>query len=116
MPRSPRKGDIYRFRDGGTIETKPRPLLVLSRVELNGSKYLLVATFTSKKLDVRIGRKQFVLFERGEFGLTERCVLQLDAVSRVEFSEINTADGVIGRLTSDRLAAVDSALRYVFDL
>ena len=116
MPRSPRKGMIFRLRNGGTPETKPRPILVLSRIELNGGKYLIVAPFTTKRLAERIGRPAFVLFEAGEFGLTERCVLQADQVAKLEFNQVNIAQGALGTLPDDRLAEVDSAIRYVFDL
>lgn len=116
MPRSLQKGEIFRHVDDGTLLGKPRPLLILSRVELNGGYDLLVAPFTTRKLDVRVGRRQYVLFEAGEYGLPERCVLQLDSITRIPIAKLDSAQGRLGIVDSDRMKLIEASIANVFDL
>lgn len=116
MPGSPRKGEILQMRDGGTNASKPRPFLVLSRVELNGRYHVLGAPFSTKKLDERSKQKQCIIFEAGEFGLLERCALLVDSITTVDFNRIDTTHPRIGVLTPSKLAQVEMVIRYVFAL
>ena len=104
------------MRDGGTTATKPRPFLVLSRVELNGRYHVLGAPFSTTKLDERSRQKQCVLFEAGEFGLFERCALLVDSITTVPFEKIDTTQPRVGTLSMSKLAEVEVAIRYVFSL
>ena len=104
------------MRDGGTIATKPRPFLVLSRVELNGRYHVLGAPFSTQKLNERSRQKQCVMFEQGEFGLFENCALQVDSITTIPFDKIDTSQQRLGTLSPDKLAEVEEAIRYVFSL
>ncbi len=114
MPSSPQDGQVYRLRDGGTPDTKPRLIVVLSRRELNGGSFVIASPTTTKKLHERIGRNQYVLLEQGESGATEKCVIQLDLITTYKFSEINTTES--WPLSTDRQAEVSAAIKYVFAL
>lgn len=104
------------MRDGKTAATKPRPILVLSRVELNGRYHVIAAPFSTTKLDERAKQWQSVLFEAGEFGLFERCALLVDSITTVEFQKIDTTQPRVGTLSQEKLAEVDAAIKYVFSL
>jgi mRNA-degrading endonuclease toxin of MazEF toxin-antitoxin module len=103
---------LYRLTDGGTPETKPRLIVVLSRRELNGGRTVIAAPTTTMKLHERIGRKQYVVLDRGESGATEKCVIQCDQITLYDFSEINTKKA--WDLTLEKQAQVDDAIRFVF--
>ena len=75
---------------------------------------MIAAPTTTKKMQDRIGRKQFVVLEQGESGATEKCVIQLDLITTYRFSDINTTHS--WPLSPDRQAEVSEAIRYVFSL
>src|SRR5947209_6416538 len=108
--RSPRRGQI--FRRTSDEAGKPRPVLIVSRTELNGGRYLIVAPFYGEQLEKRSRWKQCVLFKNGEFGLEKDCVLKADEVTLLKFCDLRIADGPVGEIDENRMKDVSAAIAY----
>jgi mRNA-degrading endonuclease toxin of MazEF toxin-antitoxin module len=76
--RSPKRGEIFRLK--GDSVGKPRPVLIVSRTEVNGGIYVIVPFF-SEQLAKRKALAQCVFFASGEFGLEKDCVAKTDEVT-----------------------------------
>lgn len=112
--RSPRRGQIFRLKSDAA--GKKRPVLIVSRNELNGGIYVLAAPFYSEQIEKRRQLRQCVLFQSGEYGLDKTCVLKADEVSLFKISELRIAEGAIGELDEPRLRLVATALAYALGL
>ena len=65
--RSPRRGEIYRLKTDPA--SKPRPLLIVSPVHLNGGLYVSGVPFYSQQVEKRRSFRTCVFFATSEFGL-----------------------------------------------
>ncbi|HET6575834.1 MAG TPA: type II toxin-antitoxin system PemK/MazF family toxin [Fimbriiglobus sp.] len=106
----PEQGEIYDAWAGG--ETW-RPVLVVSRRELNGGRYVVAVPFTSAQFDKRRDLPNCVPFAAGDCGLTKDCVAQADAISVIPIDQINLEQGPIGRVSDEQLRDVILAIQYV---
>lgn len=114
MARTIRRGEIYRMKRD--VAGKPRPVLVVSRVQLNTGTTLTVVPFTSQQLDRRKGKPNNVFFNAGEGGLDEDCVAKCGDVFTVEIMEINMVAGMVGSLNESQLKEIDAALKWSLGL
>jgi mRNA-degrading endonuclease toxin of MazEF toxin-antitoxin module len=109
----PKQGEIY-YAKAGNDES--RPVLVISRNELNHGIYLSIIPFTTKHLEERRLLPNCISFEAEEFGLTKDCVAQADLLAAIPKRDVDLAAGAIGTLDQDRLDEVLEAIKYVFAL
>lgn len=106
----PSQGEIY-YASAGNDHS--RPVLVVSRAELNRGLYAVVVPFTSKNLEVRRDLTQCVAFESGEYGLFKDCVAQADQIAFIPIADLDVAAGPIGKLDGERLEEILEAIKYV---
>lgn len=106
--RSPRRGEIYRLQ--ADRADKPRPVLVVSPVHLNGGIYLSAVPFYSSQVEKRRTLKTCVFFAKGEFGLEKDCVAKADEVSMYRISELRVREGATGTVDDQRMKDVSDAL------
>lgn len=103
-------GEIYWWLDvaGGT-----RPVVVVSREEMNRGAYVVVVPFTSAKMGSRRKLANCIPFRAGQFGLTKDCVAQAEAVAQVRKVSIDLSSGALGRLDDEAMRDVIRAVGYV---
>ena len=90
-----------------------RPVVVVSRAELNRGDYVTVVPFTSSNLPVRRERPNCVAFRATDFGLSKDCVAQAEAVAQVHKSYLDFDAGVLGEISPDKMRDLVRALGYV---
>ena len=83
-----------------------RPVVVVSREELNRGRYVVVVRLTSAKFAVRSTLPHCVPFRAGEFGLTKDCVAQAEAIDFLPIADLDLNRGVIGVLDEARMRDV----------
>lgn len=105
-----RPGEIYLAPIGG----KDRPVVVVSREELNRGDYAHIVPFTTQHLDERRDSPSCVFFRAGEFGLDKDCVAQADSLALFYIVELQTDSGPIGALDDEAMRDVIRAIGYVF--
>ena len=104
------RGDVFYAPFG---EGKPRPVVVVSRDDLNRGDYVVVVPFTTQKLENR-GVLQFcVLFKAGESGLAQDCVAKTDEITFVSVTELDWKRGRVGRVLAARMKEIVRAVRYM---
>lgn len=114
MPRSPLKGDVHTFRDSrGKAEPVHRPVLVVSRQQLNAGDFVIVAEFTSEQLEKRKSQDFCVYVPKGEGNLPRDCVVNLSNLTKMRRAEFTS---YVGTLPADILAEVDNALKWVLEI
>ncbi|MBI5709644.1 MAG: type II toxin-antitoxin system PemK/MazF family toxin [Candidatus Eisenbacteria bacterium] len=102
-------GDIYLSSAYG----KPRPIVIVSREDLNRGRYVVAVPLTSRRLTDRWGAGNCVALQRGEAGLAQNCVAQCEAVSMVRVDELDLERGYVGALGEATLDEVVRAIGYV---
>jgi len=107
-----RQGEIYgAYVGGGAL----RPVVVVSRAELNRGHYVLCVPFTSQRVELRSRMPNYVPFEEGEYGLTKDCVAQSEAITLLRKTDMDMDKGPRGTLDGDRLRDLIRAIGYVID-
>lgn len=112
--KTPRRGQIYRLKSDSV--DKPRPVLIVSRTELNRGFYCTVVPFTSQQLEKRAALATCVLFEDGEAGLTRKCVAKTDDVTQVRFVDLRMAEGPLGEASPEKMAEISQSLAHSLDI
>jgi len=107
---NPERGALYYlpFGDG-----KMRPVVVVSRDNLNAGDFVVVVPFTTQKLERRRHLDSCAFFHAGEGGLKEDCVAKADEITRIQKVEIDWRAGRLGRLTNDQMKRIVRAIRFV---
>jgi mRNA-degrading endonuclease toxin of MazEF toxin-antitoxin module len=104
-------GEIY----WANLAGGPRPIIVVSRPDLNRGNYVVAVLCTTAHFGTRSSLPNCVPFRAGEFGLPLDCVAQCEAISFVDQADIDTATGPIGNLNDARLRDVIKAIGHVID-
>jgi len=104
------QGEIYM----ADLSAGKRPVIILSRNELNRGNAVLVVPITSTRFLIRSKLPNCVAFRAGEFGLIHDCAAQCEQAAAIETSLIDTS-ACIGRLTEDVMRDVIRAVGYVMD-
>jgi len=91
---------------------EPRPIIVVSRQELNFGQYLVVVPLTSGNLERRWNLPNCVSFKAGSFGLTKDCVAQCEGITVVDKGFILLNTGPIGTLDGERWRLLLHAIGY----
>lgn len=102
-------GDIYWMKG----VPKPRPVVVVSREEMNRGRYLVGVPLTSRRIQDRWDAPSCVCFSKGEANLDRDCVAQAEAVSQMMVSDLDIENGWVGSLGEDKLDALIAAIGYV---
>lgn len=102
-------GEIYMAdTDGGR-----RPVVVVSREELNRGRWVVVVAFTTARFAQRSVLPNCVPFRAGEFGLAKDCVAQAETVGPIDVARLDVSDGPVGVLDDERMRDVIRAIGHV---
>ena len=105
-----RPGEIYLlFEDEG----KRRPVVVISREELNRGNYLLVVPLTTSRLEIRKGLPNTVLLKRSKHGIRKDSIAQAEMISCVSKDELLLTEGPISALDGETFRGLVRAVGYV---
>jgi mRNA-degrading endonuclease toxin of MazEF toxin-antitoxin module len=107
---SPKPGEVYWALMEGP---EPRPLIVVSREELNRGDYVVAVPVTSRSFGERRRLPNSVAFRAGQFGLTKDCVAQAEAIAQVAKDELDLDTGPVGALDGTTLRELLKAIGYV---
>jgi mRNA-degrading endonuclease toxin of MazEF toxin-antitoxin module len=91
---------------------KRRPLLVVSRDDLNRGNAVQVVPFYSQQLDKRRKQKSCVFFAAGEAGLPKDCVAKCDEMGSIDKIHLDFSEGQLGRVEAPKMKQVVDAIRY----
>ena len=80
-----------------------RPVVVVSREELNRGRWVVAVLITSAHFGARSALPHCVPFRAGEFGLTRDCVAQAETITYIEVADLDPNAGVLGVLDEARL-------------
>ena len=106
----PQPGEIY----WAFLESAARrPVVIVSRTELNRGRYVVAVPFTSQRLGERCQLPNCVAFRSGEFGLPKNCLAQADAIAQVATDELDLATGPVGVLDLETQRELLKAIGYV---
>ena len=105
-------GEIY-FAD--LPEAGPRPVIVVSRNELNRGRYALVVACTSARFGVRKEMPNCVPFLAGQFGFRVDCVAQCENLLSIDRNQLDLAAGPVGVLDDWALRNVIKTIGYVME-
>lgn len=92
-----------------------RPIIVVSREDLNRGNYVVAVLCTSANFATRSQLPNCVPLQTGEFGVTKDCVAQCETISFVDKADIDTASGTIGVLDDARMRDVIRAIGHVVE-
>jgi mRNA-degrading endonuclease toxin of MazEF toxin-antitoxin module len=104
-------GEIY----WADLATGRRPIIVVSREDLNRGSYVVAVLCTTADVATRSQLPNCVPFTAGEFGLPRDCVAQCEAITFVEQQDIDVASGIVGTLDALRLRDVIRAIGHVLE-
>lgn len=91
-------GELYW---GLVHDAKPRPLVVVSREELNRGDWVTIVPLTSANFEQRSRLPTCVAFRAGESNLPVNCVAQADAITILTKSDLLLERGRIGFLSDE---------------
>jgi mRNA-degrading endonuclease toxin of MazEF toxin-antitoxin module len=109
MAATVQRGDVFYAPFG---EGKPRPVVVVSRDDLNRGGSVVVVPFTTQKVDNRRSLPWCVFFPAGESGLAYDCVAKTDEIAHVTITDLDWRRGRTGRLLAPRMNEIVRAIRY----
>jgi len=92
-----------------------RPVIVVSREELNRGNYVTAVPCTSQKFAVRSKLPNCVPFVAGQFGFSVDCVAQCEYILAIRKADIDFSMGLIGTLDDATLRDVGKAIGYVIE-
>ncbi len=92
-----------------------RPIVVVSREDLNRGNYVVAVLCTTANFAVRSMLPNCVPFHAGEFGLPQDCVAQCEAITFVDKQDLDAQAGFIGILDDVKMREVIHALGHILD-
>jgi mRNA-degrading endonuclease toxin of MazEF toxin-antitoxin module len=92
-----------------------RPVIAVSREDLNRGKYVVVVLCTTIKYALRSTLPSCVPFKAGEYGLPYDCVAQGETITFLQKDAMDIGAGIIGTLDDIRMRALVHALGHVLD-
>jgi mRNA-degrading endonuclease toxin of MazEF toxin-antitoxin module len=104
-------GEVY---DADFPQVGNRPVIVLSREDLNRGGQAVVVLCTSAQFATRRTRPSCVPFLAGQFGFTKDCVAQCEQILTVDRRDVPLS-GPIGKLDDVTFREVIKAVGYVLD-
>jgi mRNA-degrading endonuclease toxin of MazEF toxin-antitoxin module len=104
-------GEIY----WANTDAGVRPVVVVSREELNRGNWVVAVLITSAKFSLRSALPNCVPFRAGEFGLDKDCVAQAETISYIAASDLDLERGIRGVLDAERRRSLIKAIGHVID-
>ncbi len=104
-----RPGEIYLAQTDAGI----RPVVVVSRDELNRGNWVVAVLITSTRFSPRSTLPHCVPFQAGEFGLDKDCVAQAETVSYIAVVDLDLDQGILVVLDQSRMRALIKAIGNV---
>ena len=90
-----------------------RPVVVVSREELNRGHRVVAVLATSTHFATRSNLPHCVAFSVGEYGLTKDCVAQAETITYLAVSDLDMDSGLIGVLDEVRMRALIKAIGHM---
>ena len=104
------RGDVF-FAPFG--QSKPRPVVIVSRDDHNNGDYVVVVPFTTQRLDQRRRLASCVFFKAGDCGLTQDCVAKTDEITFIPIRELDWRRKRAGRVVGSKMKEIVRAIRYM---
>lgn len=104
------RGEIYKLKADGT--GKQRPVVIVSRDDLNGGHSVLAVPFYSQQLDKRSQQAWCAFFAAGEGGLSKDCVAKTDQVSVIDKLDLELQSGPVGIFDDAQIQRLMTALKW----
>jgi len=105
---TPRPGEVY-----WAFSDKRRPVVVVSREELNRGEYVVVLPLTTARLEVRRKLPNCVSIHGAKYGLKD-CVAQAEMISALSRSDLLDAEkGPIAKLDDEIMRNLVRAVGHV---
>jgi mRNA-degrading endonuclease toxin of MazEF toxin-antitoxin module len=92
-----------------------RPVIVVSREELNRGNYVLAVVCTSTRFTVRRMLPNCVPFQAGQFGFATDCVAQCENMLTIAKAQLDLAAGPLGALDAISMRDVIKAIGHVIE-
>jgi mRNA-degrading endonuclease toxin of MazEF toxin-antitoxin module len=92
-----------------------RPVIVVSRPQLNRGRYVVAVLCTSTDFAARSKLANCVPFRAGQFGLTKDCVAQAESITFVPLIDLHLDRGPLGVLDESTFRDVIRAIGYMLD-
>lgn len=113
MAKFPQRSELYwiplEFEEDGE---KARPMIIVSRDELNRGDRVLAVPFYSQQVEKRAKQRWCALFKAGEGGLKKDCYAKGDEIQLIDPIEILWRRGKLGRFNTDQMNRVITAVRH----
>ena len=90
-----------------------RPVIIISREELNRGDYCLAIPLTTARLQERKSQPNCVHFRAGECGLPKDCVAQAEVITFINVSDLDVEKGLAGKLPDERYREIVRAIGHV---
>ena len=110
------RGEVYLMKDGGGSDSKPRPIAIVSRSDLNRGYSVTIVPFTTQKFAERCDLEYCVPFYENESGISRNSIAKCDEVTRIPIDMINLKRGPIGTLEPHRLQEIIDAVGWSLGL
>ncbi len=107
---SPKTGEIYGAYDPAG---KKRPVIIVSREDLNQGNYVLAVPLTTQDWGCRCRLPHCVPFRAGQFQLDKDCVAQAEAITLLDKSDLDLDSGPWASLDRATMRSVIHAIGYV---
>ncbi len=105
------RGDLFLLKQ--TAENpKKRPVVIVSRDELNGGHSVVVVPFYSQQLEKRKRMNWCAFFQAGEGGLNKDCVAKCDEISSLDKTELDIPNGRIGKFKPPQMERLMNAIKW----
>jgi mRNA-degrading endonuclease toxin of MazEF toxin-antitoxin module len=104
-----RAGEVYL----ASTDAGNRPVVVVSREELNRGNWVVAVLVTSARYSLRSTLPHCVPFRAGEFGLEKDCVAQAETISYIAVADLDLDQGSLGVLDEVRMRALIRAIGNV---
>lgn len=104
--------ELYWLKDGGTEAEKNRPIVIVSRDDLNAGNSVLAVPFYSQQLEKRRNQKFCASFNAGDGGLPKDCVAKCDEITLLDKDDIDFVRGRMGRFNGPQMERVIKSIRY----
>ena len=105
---TPCPGEVY-----WAFSDKRRPVVVVSREELNRGEYVVVVPLTTARLEVRRKLPNCVPIQGAKYGLKD-CVAQAEMISALSRSDLlDPEKGPIAKLDGEMMRGLIRAVGYV---
>ena len=107
---------MKKYDPGGNLSGQSRcrwnrPIVIVSRDELNRGRYVVAVPFTTSNYGRRRTLPNCVAFSTDEFGLSKDCVAQCEAILNIEISQLDPAP--LGRVDDDAMRDIVRAIGFV---